>query len=94
MTFLGHQPNGYKLIVDHINKNKIDNRIENLQIITQRENISRSIDGNFPTGVIFHKYHRKYQARILIDKKRKSLGYFSTPEEASQAYQNALKNLI
>lgn len=43
MEHLGHTVCGFKLVVDHINDIKTDNRIENLQIITQRENIIKSI---------------------------------------------------
>lgn len=43
MAFLGHEPCGHKVVVDHINENKLDNRIENLQIITNKENVIKSI---------------------------------------------------
>ena len=43
MAFLGHIPCRHKLIVDHINENKLDNRVENLQIITNKENVIKSI---------------------------------------------------
>jgi hypothetical protein len=32
MAFLGHEPCGHELVVNHINKNKLDNRVENLKI--------------------------------------------------------------
>lgn len=38
-------------------------------------------------GVSFHKYQRKFCARLCIDGKRKTLGYFQTAEEASDAYE-------
>src|SRR6056297_3432752 len=38
MAFLGHKPCGNKLVIDHINNKKSDNRLENLQITTQRHN--------------------------------------------------------
>jgi len=42
-------------------------------------------------GVSFHKTLRRWQVRITIDGKRKSLGYYDTQEEAIQAYSNAAK---
>ena len=38
ITFLGHVPDRYNLAVDHINENRYDNRLANLQIITHKEN--------------------------------------------------------
>lgn len=38
MAFLGHVPNGNTLVVDHINGDKKDNRLKNLQILTNFDN--------------------------------------------------------
>src|SRR6056297_1965952 len=38
MTFLEHKPSGFKLVCNHKNFNKLDNRVENLEIVTNREN--------------------------------------------------------
>ena len=41
IVFLNHKPNGYSLVVDHIDGDYLNNNIENLQLITQRENTSK-----------------------------------------------------
>ena len=41
MAFLGHVPDGtLKIVVDHIDNNRLNNHVSNLQLITQRENLS------------------------------------------------------
>ena len=40
MAFLGHNPSGMKLVIDHINGDKNDNSVNNLRIVTQKENIN------------------------------------------------------
>jgi hypothetical protein len=95
MAFLGHNPNGMKLVVDHIDNNSLNNRIDNLQIITQRENASKdqkNKTSNF-TGVYWFKANKKWRAYIKIGLKQVHLGYFDNEEEASNAYQNKLKTI-
>lgn len=41
MAFLDHKPNGNTLVVDHINGKHDDNRLVNLQILTQSENLKK-----------------------------------------------------
>jgi len=45
--------------------------------------------GEWPVGVDFHKATGKFKAQLRINGKRKHLGYFTTPEEAFQAYKPA-----
>jgi hypothetical protein len=42
-------------------------------------------------GVTWHNVNLQWQARIAVGGKRKSLGYFNTPEEAHKAYCKAAK---
>lgn len=95
MAFLGHVPCGNALEVDHIDENKLNNRLENLQILTSRANISKSFakKRNLPTGVTYDKGRGKFRARIEVKGKQLFLGRFATPEEAAEAYQEALKEL-
>lgn len=44
MAFLNHIPNGYVKIVDHIDNLKTNNNVNNLRLISQRENISKKFN--------------------------------------------------
>jgi len=50
--------------------------------------------GEFPVGVCFHKASGKFRAKLTINGKQKSLGYFTTPEEAFQVYKLAKEAYI
>ena len=91
MTYLDHTIDGLKIVVDHINEIKTDNRLENLQLITNRENTSKSKRRDLPTGVTMSR-HRKYVSRIRINGRIIHIGTFDTPEEAHQAYLETLSH--
>lgn len=93
MGFLGHIPCGHESVVDHINNNSKDNRVENLQVITHRENVSKDIKGCYSiyTGVSWHKNKNKWIAGIRINGKSKHLGYFENEYDAHLKYQETLK---
>ena len=77
------------LVVDHINRNQLDNRRENLRICTQHENsFNQSIRCNNTSGVLgvsWDKARNKWSAYIQINGKKKSLGRYNTKEEAIEA---------
>lgn len=87
--------NGYQ--VDHIDNNKENNRLSNLQYIKSRHNSAkRSMNlkktSQF-TGVSWSKERNKWQSHIRINGKSKSLGRYSNEIDASIAYQKALQSL-
>ncbi len=43
MAFLNHKPCGLALVVDHVDLNKTNNKLENLEIVTSLENTRRYI---------------------------------------------------
>jgi hypothetical protein len=93
MAFLNHTPNGYVgFTVDHIDNNPLNNNVNNLQVITKRENSSKDRKGvSKYTGVTFNKKSNKWRSQIWIDGKNKTLGSFDDELEAHRAYQKELQ---
>lgn len=79
--------------IDHKNNVKTDNRIENLQEITNRDNTIKQVKRKNNTsgykGVSKIKDTGRYQARICPNGKNIHLGIFDSPEEAHSAYKAA-----
>jgi hypothetical protein len=95
MTYLNHVPCGYTLVVDHIDNNKDNNHLSNLQIVTSRKNSSKDKINKTSryTGVYFDKPHNKWRADIRTTSGRKFLGYFNSQEDASNCYENNLAKI-
>lgn len=95
-VFLEYEFNGYKTVIDHIDSNPLNNNIDNLRVITQRENCSKekTIKSGLPVGVSFDKSRNKYRSCLWIGNKPIHLGRFNTIEEASNAYQDKLKEIL
>lgn len=73
--------------VDHINRNKLDNRRHNLRIVDASENRRNSkINSNSTTGASqIHFERSKFRARVHWQGKRHYVGNFDTLEEAIEA---------
>lgn len=94
ISFLNHVPDGYNTVIDHINNNKEDNRLENLQLTNAIYNSSKNRTGSSKhTGVSWYKSGKKWRAQIIINKKKIHIGYFKSEEDAHLAYKNYLKNI-
>jgi hypothetical protein len=95
IAFLNHKPNAYKKVVDHIDNDPSNNRLENLQLITQRHNSSKDKKGYTSqyVGVCWYKQRNVWRAGIMIKGKRIYLGYFNNEIDAHLCYQNKLKQL-
>lgn len=79
-----------KLLIDHINLDKQDNRIANLRLANHSQNtIHRKTNGKYPRGVVYHKSTKKYMSQIKCNRKTIYLGIYRTPEEAHEAYRKA-----
>lgn len=81
-------------VIDHKDANPRNNRIENLQAISQRDNLRKQrIYSNNSCGfkgVTFHKDSKKWRANIKTsDGKQTHLGMFTSAELAALAYNEA-----
>lgn len=94
-TFIGYRKENE--VIDHINNIKYDNRAQNLQITTIRNNTTKDIDKTKRSskyiGVSFTKANQKWRSTIVINNKLVHLGYFDTELEAHLAYKNKVSNL-
>lgn len=75
---------------DHVDRNGLNNQKENLRCCTTAENNMNRI-GCWGTtsrykGVYYDKYRKKWDAAIMLKKKRYSLGSWITEKEAALAY--------
>lgn len=90
MAFLGHIPCKFKIVVDHIDNNSLNNNLDNLQLITNRENSIKDRTGGESGYVGVYKSDKKWRSRITVNGIKKNLGVFDSKEEASEYYQNAI----
>ena len=69
-------------VVDHINRNRLDNRLVNLRFATHSQN---------STNIKVRGWTRhscgKFQSTIIINGKQEYLGLFDSPQAASDAYR-------
>jgi hypothetical protein len=85
MMFNGYVPE----LIDHIDRNPTNNRIENLRSVTKSENALNSKISSTNTtgvkGVSWHKAAQKYHARITINGVCINLGLHKHLQEAKKA---------
>lgn len=81
--------------VDHINGDGLDNRRANLRPATNAENNrnrkKRRDNASGFKGVTWHRHSGLWRARIVVDWRERSLGYYTTPEAAALAYDDAAR---
>ena len=79
--------------IDHINRDRSDNRLENIRDVlpsVNHKNRSKSrLNTSGVTGVFWHKGNKKWQASIRVNGKLKHLGVFGTLLDAAAARVSA-----
>lgn len=80
LMFHGYLPK----YIDHIDRNKLNNRIENLRETTKSENALNS-ERSDKGGVSYKKDKKKWRAYVKENGVQKHLGCFLTEKEARQS---------
>lgn len=81
-------------IIDHKNRNRLDNRLENIQDGTTRTNgWNRTHQSPHGVGVVFYPHLKStpFRAKAFVGGKDRHIGYFATAAEAEKGYFDWLK---
>ena len=84
----GHTPTD--LVVDHINHDRSDNRIENLRLLTNRENTGNYQKRSLPKNLWLSKWGT-YRVSLMKNGKKCHVGCFKTINEAVAAREAFIK---
>ena len=96
LVYLYHNPNwnindnSKNNFIDHIDRNPLNNKIENLRAITNQQN---NFNRTNTKGYYYDKATKKYFARIILNGNCIHLGLYNTAEEAHNVYLNAKEQL-
>ena len=89
-TFLSHIRCGHKIVVDHIDNNPQNNRVDNLQLVTHRVNCSKDKKDKTSKYTGLSLDRNKYRAQACLGGKVYFLGKYDTEEEAYIARIDAI----
>lgn len=85
-------------MLDHVNRNRSDNRISNLRQATVKQNnenlCQRGHNTSGHRGVTWHKSAKKWMASVTHNKKQIYLGLFNDVLEAAKAAENKRNELF
>lgn len=85
--YYGKLPNNH---IDHIDCNRVNNKIENLRDVTNQQNM---FNKPWVKGYTWKKQNSKFQAQISHNGKKIHLGYFTNETDARNAYLEAKAKL-
>jgi hypothetical protein len=86
------------MLCDHKNHNTLDNRRSNLRICTAAQNQQNRLPNTGGTsrykGVLWHKEHQKWQAKIGYNGRHIHIGYYDYEADAAIAYDDMAVELF
>jgi hypothetical protein len=92
IAFLNHQPDGIKTQINHIDKNRLNNCVNNLEIIGHSEHVIKDTFGH-GVGASWFKRDSKWASAITKNYKQIHLGFFDDKQDAIDMYQKAVANI-
>lgn len=85
LVYLGLDIDDKQFLIDHIDRDRTNNHITNLRIVTKHENqFNRTCKGYY-----FKTETKNYCSQIRLNNKLIHVGYFNTEDEARNAYLEA-----
>lgn len=95
-SFLNHKANYYSEVINHKDFNKRNNNLNNLEIVSQRQNTNKKNlkSSSKYTGVSFNKVSEKWKSTIFINGRNIHLGFFEKEIQAHETYQKVLKRIF
>jgi len=100
MSFLDYIVNKRTTVINHIDGNKLNNYLDNLEIVSNRYNVSdgyvRTNTSSQYTGVCWVETRKKWLSNIWdsVLKRKIFLGYFICELHAAYVYNQYLKNNV
>lgn len=93
LVWIWHNGKQRTRCVDHVNRVKSDNRIENLREATNSQNLA-NWDRDGMRGVSFNSRYKKFVAQMVVEGKHHWLGMHDTAEQARTAYVTKANELL
>lgn len=94
--WITNEPKGK--VIDHFNGSTLDNTIENLKVVSKKENnqnrVVRKDSSTGIRGVTFASDSNLYRARVHLDGKSKHIGYFKNINDAEKAVIKSRKEIM
>tara|TARA_R110000796_G_scaffold106541_2_gene216966 strand:+ start:275 stop:820 length:546 start_codon:yes stop_codon:yes gene_type:complete len=97
LVFKSIKSNRYK-VIDHIDNNKLNNKLSNLQVISARENVLKhrkttNKSSKYP-GVYWHKRNKKWLAQTTLKGKHIYIGHYNSELEAFKSYSKQIETRV
>ena len=90
ITYLNHKINGHSLVVDHKDDNPLNNNVDNLQIVTNRYNIVKSmLKRKKSVGYYYSEKRKRWVSQTNEKGKHITIGFFKTEQDAKESYKKS-----